>query len=811
MECKSLFKKFAIFFCTLFTISITTYSQCQLAGKIKDASKATVPYAAIALINSADSSIYKGTLADEKGNYCFNGIKSGVYIIKTLAVGFVNIYSEKIQCDSTSKIVAPDIILKTTITNLNEATVNAIKDPIEFKNGNIIVNIEGSPLAVGNSVYDLLSHLPGVTVENDKITIEGNAGVKIYIDDRVQQMSGQQLINLLRSINSSSIEKIEILKNPPVKYDAGGAGGIINIKTKKIKITGFSGSVNYNLSQGFYSTHTGGLSLNYKWNKVVVFSNFDGYTGILRQEDNFKKSITSNSITTVFDQKSILYDVGKYLTCNLAVDWYVNKKSTLGFRFQYLPGYAMRTKPGDNFISDNSIGYTHLSFDRQVPNSWTYRNYNFNAEHLFDTLGTKLTFSTDYYAPYFDEYLGTYQNRFLDNNGNETSPAIDFKSNNTIDLNIISSKLDFEKKVSKTLSLEMGIKESYTTITSDYILQNKNDLTGAYTTDSTYTNKFTYKENISAAYVNLQKEVKKFHLQAGLRAENTDVHTESILYNFNYSTQYFRVFPVMSVDYKISEKHMLQLSYNNRINRPGYESFNPYKSVVNVLTSNIGNPYLMPTISNTIFLTHSYNRKISNSLSYRRVTNPFIDYPSQNDSTKETIFRTGNLKGSNIIGYSLFIRTDIFKWWSLTFATGAYYVDYVGKINGADYTNSSFSYRGYLNNQFLLSKNIKIELTYSYTGPRLEELYNQKSFSYLNIAVKKSFLKDKLNLTIGVNDLFRTSVAQYTVNFQDQKTESYQYYDGRRVNIGISYNFGALKVEQRDASASDTEQQRMKH
>jgi len=80
-------------------------------------------------------------------------------------------------------------------------TVNAIKDPIEFKNGNITVNIEGSPLAVGNSVYDLLSHLPGVTVENDKITIEGNAGVKIYIDDRVQQMSGQQLINLLRSIN----------------------------------------------------------------------------------------------------------------------------------------------------------------------------------------------------------------------------------------------------------------------------------------------------------------------------------------------------------------------------------------------------------------------------------------------------------------------------------------------------------------------------------------------------------------------------------------------------------------------------------
>ena len=801
--------KFVSLFFTLL-IAGSTFSQCQLSGKITDASKAPVPFAALALLNSADSSIYKGALADEKGNYCLNGIKSGVYVLKASAVGFVNTFSEKIQYDSASTITAPTLVLKTGSTNLNEVTINAIKDPIEFKNGNMIVNIEGSPLAVGNSVYELLSHLPGVTVENDKITIEGNAGVKVFIDDRVQQMSGQQLINLLRSVNSSGVEKIEILKNPPVKYDAGGAAGIINIKTKKIKITGFSGSVNYNFSQGFYVNHTGALSLNYKWNKIVVFSSFDGYQGRLRQEDNFKKSITSNSLTTVFDQKTVTYDIAKYLTCNLGADWYVNAKNTMGFRFQYLPGYALRTRPGDNFISDNSLGYSQLHFERAVPNSWMYKNYNFNAEHVFDTVGTKLTFSTDFFAPYSDEYLGTYENKFLDNNGNAAKPAINFKSNNTLDLNLISSKLDFEKKLSKTVNLEMGIKESYTQITSDYLLQNKNELTGEYTTDNTYTNKFSYHENITAAYVNIQKDIKKIHLQAGLRAENTDVRTVSQLNAFDYSTQYFKVFPVVSVDYKRSDKHIFQISYNNRINRPGYESFNPYKSFVNVLTSNVGNPYLMPSISNAIFLTYRYNRKISNSVSYRRVTNPFIEYSTQNDSTKETIFKTGNLSNSNILGYHFFLRTDVFKWWAMTLATGAYYVDYIGKINGADYKNSSFQYRGYFNNQFMLPKNIKIELTYSYMGPRLEELYNQKSTSFLNIAIKKSFLNDQLNLTIGVNDVFKTSGTHYTVNFQNQQTESYQYYDNQRLNIGISYNFGNMKVEQREKRASETEQERMK-
>lgn len=806
----TLFKKFIPLLLSGVLTNTHTFSQCQISGKIVDPSNVAIPFAPIALMNNADSIIYKGTLTDEKGNYCFNEIKTGIYIVKISVVGFENTYSEKIEFDSIAKIVAP-IIVKASSTNLKEVTVNAIKDPIEYKNGNIIVNIEGSPLAVGNSAYDLLSHLPGVIIQNDNITIEGTSGAKIFIDDRIQQLSGQQLINLLRSINSSSIEKIEILKNPPVKYDASGTAGIINIKTKKLKITGFSGSINYNLGRGFNYIHDGGISLNYKGKNIAIFSNVDGSTGLLRFDNNFKKYISDSSGTTVFDQQSHDYDDWKFLTINLGADWYVNKNNILGVRLQLNPGYAMRSTAGTNYISDNSLGYSQLKYNSTTPNSWVYNSYNFNAEHLFDTMGTKLTFSTDFYAPYIDVYHGTYENRFLDNNGNETSPAIIFKSDNTLNFNIISSKLDFEKKLSKTLNLEAGVKESYQKINSDYILQNKNNLTGEYIIDSTYTNKFSYQENISAAYLNLQKQFKKISLQIGLRGENTIVHTESLITNYKYDKQYFKVFPVMSLDYKISEKNVLQLSYNNRINRPNYNSFNPYKSFINTLTSNIGNPYLMPTISNTINLSHTYNGKISNSLTYRRVSHPFMSYASQNDSTKESIFQTGNLINSNIIAYSLFMQRNIYKWWSLTFNAGCYYVDYIGNVNDHHYTNASFTYRGYISNQFILPKNIKIELNASYNGPRLEEVYYYKSLLYVGVALKKSFLKDKLNFSIGINDIFKLGASQYSVNFQDQKSESYQYYDSRRIYIGLSYNFGNIKVEQRETSASQTEQQRLGH
>lgn len=806
----TLLKKFILLLISCILSNTCTFSQCQISGKIVDPSNVAVPLAPIALMSYADSVIYKGVLTDEKGNYCFNGIKGGTYIIKISVIGFSDTYSEKIEFDSISKVLAP-IILKAGSTDLKEVAVSAIKDPIEYKNGNIIVNIEDSPLAVGNSVYDLLSHLPGVIVQNDNITMEGSAGVKIFIDDRIQQMSGQQLINLLRSINSSSVEKIEILKNPPVKYDASGAGGIINIKTKKLKITGFSGSVNYNFGKGFNIVHDGGVSLNYKWKKIAVFSNVDGYLGLLRFDNNFKKSISADSVITVFDQQSHDYDDGKFLTINLGADWYVNKNNIVGVRFQFNPGYSMRSTSGTNYISDNSLGYSQLKYSSATPNSWIYNSYNFNAEHLFDTLGTKLSFSTDFYAPYIDVYHGTYENRFLDNNGSETMPSINFKSDNTLNFSIISSKLDFEKKLSKTLNLEVGVKESYQKIASDYVLQNKNNLTGEYIIDSAYTNRFSYAENISAAYFNLQQHIKKVSFQIGLRGENTIVHTESLISNYKYDKQYFKVFPVISVDYKRSEKNVFQLSYNNRINRPNYNSFNPYKSFINTLTSSIGNPYLRSTISNTINLSYTYNGKISNSFTYRRVSHPFMSYASQNDSTKESIFQIGNLSNSNIIGYSLFIQTNIYKWWSLTLNVGCYYVDYVGNINSAHYRNSSFTYNGYISNQFILPNDIKIELSASYNGPRLEEVYYYKSLLYVGLAIKKSFLKDKLNFTIGVNDLFKLGAARYSVNFQNQKWESYQYYDSRRIYVGLSYNFGNIKVEQRETSASQTEQQRLGH
>jgi outer membrane receptor protein involved in Fe transport len=673
------------------------------------------------------------------------------------------------------------------------------------------VNVEDSPLAVGNNAYELITRLPGVMVENDNFSIMGKSGVKVFIDDRIMQMTGAQLINFLKGLNASSIEKIEIINNPPARYDAAGNAGIINIKTKKIKVTGFSGNLNYTFSQGFYSTNNGGFSLNYKGRKFTFFSNISGYEGVYRHETTDKRTIRYNEHSTTLDQNVHEIDAASFLTANLGADWYIDKKNTIGVKAQLIPGHAVRTLNGDIAVSDSTLGYDRLVFNRPVENTWFLANYNLNAEHLFDTLGTRLRFSADYYTPNYDIYDGFNQNYFYQTNGIEAQAPQIFRTSNTIGINVIAARLDFEKKIGKSMRIETGIKQNYQEIFSDYTLEHRNSFTGEYTYDSTFSNKFRYNESISAAYLTLEKDFKKWHMQAGLRAENTDVRTASLTNNINYTRQYFNVFPVLSADYNPNKDHSMSVSYNRRINRPNYNSYNPFRSFLNILNSSEGNPFLLPTYDNNFNFSYIYKRKISNFISVGHVENPVYFYSTQIDSTKETIQHGININYANIVRYNLFVRQEVKKWWTVSFLAGAYYVDYRGTFDGIAYYRNAVPWYTRLTFLFLLKKDTKIEMSGFYWSPWLGGTNTMLSRGGVSWSVKKGFLNNTLQLSIGMNDMFFTEQFRSKSDFQGQDWVRSDAHDSRRFNVSLNYNFGKIKAEQRHTKENDEEKRRLGH
>jgi len=798
-------KKRALLFCFLLASKAALFSQCAIQGKLADSLQAPVLFSPIALLNANDSSITKGVMTDAEGHYCFESVRKGSYLLKVSIIGFNVYYSDKIEYDSIQTLSMPHIHLEAGGINLNEVSVAAQKKTVEFKNGNIIVNVEGTALAMGNTAYDLLSRLPGVSISDGNISIQGKAGVKILIDGKLQQLAGTQLINVLKSMNASQIEKIEVLKKPPVKYDAAGTGGMINIKTTKLKLVGFSGSVFGTYSQGFYGNPSGGFTLNYKGRRVNFFSGFTAAREWRHVAENFENKFNYNTITESSIQSTFVNKEHHHSeTYNLGADWFINKSNSIGIKMNGAFGMGNQSQTAVTNFSDNSLGYQSLRLNSEKPNPWIYPEFNINAEHLFDTLGTALRFSADY-NPYWDIYAANFDNHFLNANSQDAATPTVFKTSNTLLFNNTSGLLDFEKEFKHDVKLEAGIKHSYQEMSSDYYLKNQNYSTGIYTADSAFTNVFNYQQNISAAYVNLSKQYKKFSFQVGVRAENTLIHTVSKNSGLGFDRQYFNLFPLVTIDYKKSDNHNFSVSYNKRVNRPDYNSFNPFVVFLNTLTSYKGNPYLKPEYSHDIGLTHSYKTWLNNSINFTRIYNTFMGYNTQNDSAKSTTHTSTNLKWADVYTYSFFIQKDLYKWWSVNLNATFFHIRTKGVINDLPYAYSTSAVMPNLFSRLTLPKNYSVELSAFYLSPFLEGIYYTKARSYVNVAIKKTFLEDKLSVALAFNDIFLGQVRNTTINYQNQNGFGRQTFDTRRVNISLNYNFGKLKVQQRQVKGSDSQ------
>ncbi|MGZ8553701.1 MAG: TonB-dependent receptor domain-containing protein, partial [Chitinophagaceae bacterium] len=586
-------KQLVFLFTFLLASQYAIFSQCAIRGKLTDSLDSPIAFTPIGLLNFTDSTIIKGIISDADGNFCFEAIKKGNYRLSISAIGYKTFNSGQINYDSVVPVSIPPITLQANGINLNEVSVAAQKKTIEFKNGNVIVNVEGTALAMGNTAYDLLSRLPGVTVSGDNISIQGKSGVKILIDGKLQQLSGQQLMNVLKSMNAAQIEKIEVLKKPPVKYDSEGTGGMINIKTNKLKLVGFSGNVFGSYSQGFYGNPSGGFTLNYKGRKVNFFSGFTAAKEWKHVAEEFINKYNHNSSETTLQSTFINKEHHHSETYNLGADWFINKSNSIGIKMNGAFGMGNQSQIALSNFSDTTLGFQNLNLKSQKPNPWIYPEFNINAEHLFDTTGTVLHFSANY-NPYWDIYAANFENHYLDADHNDVTTPNIFKTSNTLIFNNSWAILDFEKQFKKELKFEAGLKHSYQDMQSDYYLKNQDYTTGEYVADTAFTNIFNYTQNISAIYLNFNKQYKKLSFQAGVRGENTIIHTVSKNSGLGFDQQYFNLFPLVSIDYKRNDRHVFSISYNKRVHRPDYNSFNPFVTFISTQTTRKGNPFLKP-------------------------------------------------------------------------------------------------------------------------------------------------------------------------------------------------------------------------
>ncbi len=799
-----------------FASSLFAMSQTTIKGRVLNFQNEIEPFSTIALLNYTDSIIIKGSITTDKGDFEFKNLKEGSYLIKAIVVGGESTFTDKIAVTKIdTEIILPDLIQKKSAIELKSVDVVAIKPLVEFKNGNIILNVENSTIAAGNSAYELLKKAPSVSIDNNNnIAIQGRQGVKIMIDGRLQQLSTEQLANLLQSMPAEGIEKIEIMKNPSVKYDAEGTAGLINIKTKKAKLIGFNGNVNTGISKGELWSGNGGFALNYKGTKYAITSNFNLIQRNRKNTIFLNRKIKTTSNDLIFDQKSVDLKNNLFNDYKIGADWFINGKTTLGIMLDGGTGNPKeKTNNITHILGNNTVGFDNLLAKNDNENTFYNNNLGANANHKIDTLGSEIDASVNY-TKYKENGLNKYGNYFNDASENTVLGLYPNIYKNTLKTNIdmLVGAVNYKKALpKKNTTIESGLKYSGVTTNNSLLFERKDTISDNYYNDKKFSNEFLYTEHVGAGYFNFQKVIKKVSMQLGLRAEYTKATGFNKTINTKVIREYLQLFPNVSFDIKASENHNWSAAYNRRINRPDYFQLNPFKFYIDQYTAHEGNPFLNPETSNNINLTHAFKGAIYNTLSYSRTDNSISDLTVQDDSTKETKQVTRNITANNMYAYNFYSYIPYKKWYVAQLDFSAWYQNFEGQVNGVSFNKGLPAMQINLTNEFILPKDFSIELSGKYQSSLQYGLFTLKPQSNIDIGIRKNLFKNKVSIKINASDLFYKSITRVNINFDNQNVVFKEYQDSRRVRLTITYNFGNTKLKFNETkNINEAEKNRLK-
>lgn len=787
----------ALFCLVIGTGTLSAQLPAKVTGTVTDASKKPVVAATVSLLKAKDSMLIKTTLTGETGIFELEHLSADTFLITITAIGFVKYSSPPIIISVQSpSVILPAISLQRLDAGmLQEVTVTGKRPFIERQIDRTVMNVDALISNAGTTALEVLEKAPGVLVDNEgNISLRGKSGVLILIDDKPTYLSGASLAGYLKSLSSDQLDKIEIMTNPPAKYDAAGNAGVINIKTKKIKKKGFNGNLNTTFGQGAYWRSNNSLNLNYRRNDLNVFGNFgwnkDNGFNDLMIERRYKNP--DGSIKSSFLQNSFIRRINHSYSGKLGMDYSINKKTTVGFVFNGVRNTSIQKINNTSQLRNAAQALDSIiTANNDQQELFRSGSINLNYRHQYDSTGRELTMDADYvnYSIHSDQLFRN--GSFYANNT--------VKSRDTLSgalpsgINIYSFKADYTYPLKGKASLAGGIKTSY--IKTDNIAGYFSIVNNAELPDYEKSNHFLYNEHINAAYINFKKEYKKIGMQFGLRAEHTlsEGHQlgNSVKPDSAFKRNYTNLFPTVYFSYKpdTGNRHQFVLSYGKRINRPYFKDLNPFVMPLDKFTNYLGNPFLTPMFSHNFSLSHTYKNVMT--------TTAFFNY------TKDAIAETIELQGAKFIsrpnnigqgkemGFSTDFTLHPTKWWTSIWFGEVQFRHYKGPLYTTFLDTSAFFGIAHVTNQFQFKKGWSFEVFGLYVGKRLARQFVLGEFWAVNIGAQKKILKDKGSLKLNVPDLFYSRVNKGIINnLQNGEGNYHNMGDSRQVRLTFSYSFG---------------------
>lgn len=770
----------------------------KISGFLLDsASRQPVEFATVVLIEAQTQKQIDGVTTDDKGEFKFNEVVLGKYQLLFSFIGYKN----KTLNNLILSPEKPDLTLNSVPISSESYTLDGVEivgqaSIIENKIDKLVYNAEKDLSTAGGDASDVLQRVPMLSVDvNGGVSLRGSSNVQILINGRPSSIFSGGVAEALKSIPAEQIKSIEVITSPSARYDAEGSAGIINIVTRKKSPQGFTG--NTSASVGTRSNN-GNLGLTYAQGRLGL--SFNG---------GFRASPNRPSISN-FERRDFL-DAGERILTQSST----GSNTRSGFRSNLELNYDINAY--NHFTTSLSYGNRNGKNSGSTDALFTDPSLNLRQEYTRESTSNNGSGGLDWNMQYSRTFRKPDQDlsfevqvandkesvdNFLIQQGNDPTLTRN-ESNGNENRNLETYlKLDYIHPFGKAIKFETGIKGTFRSIKSDYNYRTFDDITQTFVLDELRSDLFDYQQNVFAGYASFNFELsEKWGLLTGARYEATTINgdfanAERQAFNFDYQN----LLPNATLNYKFSEQSGMKLSFNQRIERPDEEFLNPYVAISDPRDITVGNPTLLPEVTDQLELGFNASTKVANfnvSTFYREtrdIIEPILTI--QADGVSLTSFQ--NIGKSNTLGGNLFASVTLKDKLQLRGNATVIYYSGQGLVNNVRITNSGAFWNGNLNLSYTFSKTLRAEVDGFYAAPRVGLQGSRAAYSRSSFAIRKNIWQKKGSIGIVIVQPF-SKYLKFPNRLEGTNFTQYSEFAvaQRSYGVSLSYRFGKLDFKER--------------
>jgi hypothetical protein len=744
------------------TINAFSQNKVKLSGEILNQKNELIESGDVVLMTQKDSSVVKSSIIIH-GHFSFDLVETGDYFLKISSTGFY----DEIRAVSLLGDTTVNFALKVDAKILQGVNVVSTKPVFSNRNGNLVMNVNNTIYSEIPATLDLFSKLPGILISPDKQSIlaVGKGAAVIYIDN--QKMG----VNDLNSLSVRDIENIEIINNPPAKYDADGR--VVILVTKKIsKTDGTKIDLSETASLKRFYNNTLGINLSFRRRRLEIKSDFQYSQLKIWESNSYEFRIADQDIQTNYSIISILrppqFRFGAGIFYQINKDDYVSITTNARSRVASFPNAS--TSYIKNGAAEDNILTTTLN-----NNSRVYLSSNVNYGKKLKKIDGQL-FLGGQYSNYKEDLKTD-----VFNNYNNTTSNFTLTSNQQYHIDVFSTKVDFQKFIANKIQWQTGATMSYANALAISNIRN-------FSPPDTAISNYRYIEKIYAGYTQLSRKSKNVNYSAGVRVENMKVEGgfEGKTLLIDRNTLY--VFPKASVDFLLDSNRTLSFSYAKSITRPNFSNLSQITIYLNPFTRFSRNINLKPTLTHEASINFHYKDKFFR-LFYYRQSDPVYFGTEYNEQQKTLIVIDKNYKSESGANISITIPVR-YKFWNSTNV----FIGNISKVSDqtAILNKPRPSFYFYSSHQLKLPKEYNLLVSAWYLSKRYTGLYERSFLSSVDLGMSKTFSK-RFTFAVNWNDIFRTLNFGQKFIINSIYSNGIYYEDVREFSISIRCVLGEIK------------------